>query len=576
MAGGAGGITTLPGGLHALALAEGARRLVAHEWVGTPVHRWFLVRPRPEGLGAAPKDPRPVDREAGKRVLAGRFAFGGVVLEAGAGGDPWDRPSPSKRFAVLLHRFDWMRDLLALGDAGAAEGLRLTLEWRRLFGKWNSFAWGPDVLERRVFNLACAARPICAKASDAETAQIALDLARQARHLLSTIEGPVRAAERACAVALAGAALTGQAGEALMEKALARLARALKETVSADGGHASRSARAALELLFDLQALDEALVQRGLAAPDEVLRGIDRLSGAVRFFTLSDGTLPSMQGGEAGASAYVAAAKASEDKAARPPVSRNGYERLDGKRLHLIADAAAPAQGAWSVTACAQPLAIEVLSGSKRMIVASGWSPEAQGPDALRLADAASTASLGDLPCGAPLRGFPASVLGPRLHGAPTEVECRRQEGENAVWLELAHNGWGRRFGLRHDRRLFLDLVADELRGEDRFTPMGAASASREDGRRFVPMAVRFHIHPDVRVSLARDGKSVLLRPGEDESGWRLRSEAQETLVESSVYFQDGQPRRAQQVVLRTQARLDSGGRVRWKLAAVGAWPPPQ
>lgn len=576
MAGGAGGITTLPGGLHALALAEGARRLVAHEWGGTPMHRWFLVRPKPEGLAAAPKDPRPADAEAGRRILAGRFAVGGVTLETGVGGEPWDRPSPSRRFAVLLHRFDWMRDLLAAGEPGATEGLRLTLEWRRLFGKWNSFSWNPEVLERRVFNLACAIRPICAKASDAETAQLALDLARQARHLQSTIDGPVRAAERACAVALAGAALTGPAGETLMDQGLARLAKALKETVPADGGHASRSARAALELLLDLQTLDEALVQRGLAAPDEMLRGIDRLAGAVRFFTLSDGTLPSMQGGESATPAYVAAAKASEEKAARPPVSRNGYERLDGKRLHVIADAAAPAQGPWSVIACAQPLAIEVLAGGKRLIVASGWSPEAQGPDALRLADAASTASLADLPCGEPLRGFTARALGPRLRGAPTEVERRRQEAENAVWLELAHNGWGRRFGQRHDRRLFLDTVADELRGEDRFTPMGAASASRAEGRRFVPMAVRFHIHPDVRVSLARDGKSVLLRPGEDESGWRLRSDAQETAVESSVYFQDGQPRRAQQVVLRTQARLDSGGRVRWKLAAVGAWPPPQ
>ncbi len=576
MAGGPPAISTLPGGLYALALTEGARRLVSHEWAGTPMHRWSLARPRPQGLAAAPKDPRPADLEAGRRILVGRFAFGGTVLETGAGGDPWDRPSPSRRFAQCLHRFDWMGDLLAAGDAGAIEGLRLTLEWRRVFGRWNGFSWSPEVLERRVFALACAAKPICAKASDAEAALITLDLARQARHLLSTIDGPVRAAERAAAAALAGAALSGEAGEKLLERSLARLVKALKETVSPDGGHASRSARAALELLFDLQALDNALDQRGVAAPDEMMRSLDRLSGAVRFFTLADGALPALQGGESGTAAYVAAAKASTDKAARPPTARNGYERLDGKRLQVIADAAPPAAGAWSVTACAQPLAMEVLAGGRRLIVTSGWSPDAAGPAALRLADAASTASLGDLPCGEPLRGSLAAALGPRLVGAPTEVEARRQEAEGAVWLELAHQGWGKRFGLRHDRRLFLDLAADELRGEDRFTPIGAEAAGREDGRRFVPFAVRFHIHPDVRVSLARDGKSVLLRPGDDESGWRLRSDAQDCAIETSVYFQDGQPRRAQQVVLRGQTRLDAGARVRWKLASVEAWPPPQ
>lgn len=576
MAGGPPAIADLPGGLHVLALAEGARKLVVHEWAGTPTHRWLLARPRPEGLAAAPKDPRPVDIEAGRRVLAGKFAFGGVVLETGPGGDPWDRASPSQRFALALHRFDWMRDLLALGDPGAAEGLRLTLEWRRVFGRWNGFSWSAEVLERRVFALACALRPICAKASEAETSQIALDLARQARHLLSVIHGPVRAAEQAAAVALAGTALSGVAGEKLIEKGLARLVSALKEAVPADGGHASRSARAALELLFDLQALDQALDQRGIAAPEEMMRGIDRLAGAVRFFTLADGALPALQGGESGTAAYVAAARASQDKAARPPTSRNGYERLDGKRLQVIADAAPPAEGPWSVTACAQPLAMEVLAGTKRLIVASGWSPEASGPAALRLADAASTASLGDQACGQPLQGFLATVLGPRLEDAPTEVEARRQEAEGAVWLELAHHGWAKLFGLRHERRLFLDLAADELRGEDRFTPIGAVAAGREEGRRFVPFAVRFHVHPDVRVSLARDGKSVLLRPGEDESGWRLRSDAKECAVETSVYFQDGQPRRAQQVVLRGQTRLDAGARVRWKLASVEAWPPPQ
>lgn len=576
MTGRQGAIEKLPGGLHALALAQGARKLALHEWAGTPLHRWFLARPKPEGLAAAPRDPRPADPEAGRRILAGRYAFGGVVLETGAGGDPWDRASPSRRFAILLHRFDWMRDLLATGEAGAAEGLRLALEWRRVFGRWNSFSWSPEVLERRVFALACAARPICAKASDAESAQFALDLARQARHLLSVIDSPVRAAERSTVAALAGTTLSGEAGEALIDRGLGRLARAVRETVLADGGHASRSPRAALELLFDLQALDDALHQRGVAAPEAMMRAIDRLTGAVRFFTLADGALPALQGGEAGTAAYVAAAQANGDKASRPPASRNGYERLDGRRLQVIADAAAPAEGAWSATACAQPLAIEVLANARRLIVSSGWSPEAAGPPALRLADAASTASLGDLPCGEPLRGFAAAALGPRLTGSPVEVEARRQESETAIWLELAHHGWAKRFGLRHERRLFVDLVTDELRGEDRFTPLGADAAGREDGRRFVPFAIRFHIHPDVRVSLARDGKSVLLRPGDDESGWRLRSDAQETAVETSVYFQEGQPRRGQQVVLRGQTRLDAGARVRWKLSAVEAWPPQQ
>ncbi|MET0274743.1 MAG: heparinase II/III family protein [Phenylobacterium sp.] len=556
----------LPGHYAAIAITVALRRQWAAEWRGGALHRWSLARPKPEGLAATPRDLRPASPDNGRRILAGAFVMAGATLTPGPRGDPFGQPSPDRRFAVALHRMGWLRDLTSLDAAGAAEALRLVLEWRRSFGRWNAFAWSPEVAERRVFNLACHAKALCAHASEAEAAQIALDLARQARLLLQSNDGPLRAAERACAAAIAGAALAGKAGDRLLAKALARLVRALPATVLPDGGHASRSPQAALELLFDLQTLDDALVQRGIAAPDEVMRALDRLAGAVRFFTLADGRLAAFQGGEELSAPYVAAARAQDQLEARSaPAARNGYHRLEARSLQVAADADAPAAGPWSVTACAQPLAIEVLAGAKRLIVGNGWSPDALGPQAMRLVDAASTASLGDASCGEPLRGFPAQVLGPRLMDAYDDVEAKRHEAPGALWLELGHDGWARRFGLRHERRLYIDVEADELRGEDRFT---AVRTGKPGGRRFVPFMVRFHLHPEVNALIARDRKSVLLKADGQEQGWWLRNDAIEVVIEPSVHYQDGQPRRSQQIVLRGQARLDTGARIRWKLSA--------
>jgi uncharacterized heparinase superfamily protein len=280
-----------------------------------------------------------------------------------------------------------------------------------------------------------------------------------------------------------------------------------------------------------------------------------------------------MQGGEGGGRALVAAARAREEAGPPPPASRNGYQRLDGRTLQVIADAAAPAEGPWSHAACAQPLAIEVLAKGRRLIVGCGWSPDAAGPDALRLVDAASTASVADLPGGEPLRGMRGRALGPRMLADYDTVDARRHEAEGGLWLEMAHDAWARRRHLRHERRLFLDLSADELRGEDRLTPLGDSAAAGD--RRFIPFVIRFHLHPDVRASLARDGKSVLLKAEGDEVGWRLRSDAREMAVDGSVSFEDGVARRSHQVVLRAEARADAGVKVRWKLAAAEAWPPP-
>jgi uncharacterized heparinase superfamily protein len=211
-----------------------------------------------------------------------------------------------------------------------------------------------------------------------------------------------------------------------------------------------------------------------------------------------------------------------------------------------------------------------VLAVGKRLIVGSGWSPGAPGPQALRLVDGASTAAVADAACGAPLSGFAGRVLGPRLRGAYGVTEARRHEAPGALWLELAHDGWIARYGLRHERRLYLDIEADELRGEDSLVPLVGRGRARPrgDGRRFVPFVVRFHLHPQVSALIARDKKSVLLKAEGEETGWWLRNDALEVALEASAHHQDGQIRHGQQIVLRGQARLDAGAKVRWKLSS--------
>ncbi|HTI66975.1 MAG TPA: heparinase II/III family protein [Caulobacteraceae bacterium] len=562
----------VPGLAFVRAVAEATRRRLVEEWTGGRPYRLSLTLPRANGFAAGPRDFRPTDAEAGRRLLAGRFILAGATMELEPGSDPWDRPSPSRLFAVRLHRFAWSPDLLGTGEAGARELLRLFLAWRAVFDRIDPFGWGPETLERRVFNLACAARRLSAVASDAEVQMLAASLAVQARHLMRLEPAPARAAERLCAAATAGAALAGPAGEQLLARSLPRLSKALVLAVLPDGGLKTRSPEAGLELLLDLLTLDDALLQRGREAPVEVARAIDRLTGALRFFTLGDGRLPAFHGGEAGDPGHVDAARTHEESDAKAfgYAPHSGYHRLMGRTLVAIVDAAPPPTGPWSVTACAHPLSIEVAAGRDRLIVNSGWSPDAAAPQGLRLTAGGSTASLADESAGRPLTGFLARGLGARLVGGPSRVDARRNENEGGVWLELAHDGWAAGFGLLHERRLFLDPKADELRGEDRFA---LAAHGPRQGVRETAYAVRFHLHPDVQVSLARDQRSVLLR-GVSDRGWWFRNDAAEATLEPSVWFDHGLPRRTVQIVLRGAVSSAEGAQVRWKLTPVDSEPP--
>ena len=551
-------------GLWAPALAAAIRRQVAAEWFASPFGAVAIASPKARGFAAAPRDLRPPDETRGRELLDGVFVLGGETLTLKPGGDPWTQASPSRRFAVLLHRFDWLGELMSAGEPGVREALRLTLEWTRMFGRWNGFVWGPETLDRRVFNLACAGKVLTAKASDFETQTIADSLARQARHLMRLGDAPPRAAERRAASALAGAALAGSTGERLLTAATARLEQDLAAAVLADGGHATRAPQRGMELLLDLLTLDEALVQRGRPPPLGLSRAIDRLTAGLRLFTLADGRLAALQGGESSQPRRVAAARAHDEAptgedAAPREARHSGYQRMTGRALDVFVDVGPPAAGAWSTAALGQPLAIEVVCGRDRLIAAPGWSELSTGPQAFRLAGGGSTVALGAGIIGEPLKGFAGQALGPRLTGGVHLVRVARRESEAGVWLDLAHDGWRARYGLTHERRLFMDREHDELRGEDRFVP---AAGAKPD---FMPIAVHFHLGPDVRASLARDQRSVLLK-GSSNVGWWLRNDAGEVVLEPSVHFREGKPLRATQVVLRGRLRADRGGRVRWKL----------
>ncbi len=539
---------------------------VVREWYGSGPHRLILALPRPEGLAARPHDPRPADADHGRKILAGVMTLDGGILRIGPDGDPFDIASPSRRFAVSLHRFDWLPDLVAAGSDGARRALRLLDDWRRVFGKWNGFSWSPECLERRVFNLSCAAKALAAEGSDAEIADLTLDIARQGRHLVELKTSPERALERAVAATIAGCVLAGKPGEKLIDKGLKAFARHIDVMVLADGGHATRSPEAGVELLFDLLTLDDALGQRGRPSPESLSRAIDRLSTATRFFTLGDGHLAAFHGGEAIAPAHIAAALAHDDAGPRPlnAAPHSGYQKMVGGSLEVIADCGRPPAGALSVSACAQPAALEIVCAKDRLITSCGWSPEAAGAHAFRLSDAASTVSVGDGSAGRPLSGFRARALGAWLVDGATQVEAKRHDDVGGVWLDIVHDGW-RHVGLTHARRLFLDAVNDELRGEDSLTPIAAEPGAADGPRRYLPFAVRFHLHPEARASIARDGKSVLIR-GPNNIGWWLRNDAVDVAIAPTAHFDHGLARKAGQVVLKSQVRPEVGAKIRWKL----------
>jgi uncharacterized heparinase superfamily protein len=227
-------------------------------------------------------------------------------------------------------------------------------------------------------------------------------------------------------------------------------------------------------------------------------------------------------------------------------------------------DVGTPAEGQLAQTACAQPLAIEIVCGRDRLVTNGGWSPRLTQAQAYRLTPAGSTACLGQSSAGHVLQGALGKTLGPRLVGAARQVQYRRHEAEAGLLLEASHDGWAAEFGLMHERRLFVRQDGVELRGEDHFFRPNGLGRRLEAGRA-IRLDVCFHLDPRVRASLAQDRRSVLLVTPVS-GGWRLRTDAAVISIEQGLQFVDGLPRRTSKVVLRDSVDRQSGGKIRWKL----------
>jgi uncharacterized heparinase superfamily protein len=245
-----------------------------------------------------------------------------------------------------------------------------------------------------------------------------------------------------------------------------------------------------------------------------------------------------------------------------------GLTRIRSPLLTIVADAGSPGKGAWSETACAQPLALEIVCGRDRLITGCGWTPRAADRQGLRLAPGHSTLTLGEQSFAEPLGGWKGELLGPRLFGRPYNCSAEQRDGDGAVWLEIEHDAWAVQYGLLHQRRLYLDQRLDELRAEERLHP----SPDHRDIVRAIaaPYAVRFHLEPGAQASLARDRRSILLR-GHSGRGWWFRTDGPDVAIEPSVHVEDGLTRRSLQIVVRGSARTDAETRIRWKLSPAGA-----
>jgi len=489
---------------------------------------------------------------------------------------------PSTRFATWLHGFAWLEDCLGIKSTAGHERVSGLVDgWVRTYGDWNDFAWAPDLLAERLFYWLSYWTPALSKDASSKLAEVKrISILRQLKSLRRDYKRTTPGLPRlraAAAIVLGGARLP-DGGQSYLPRGLDWLDDQIEAQILPDGGHVSRSPAHTAEALKILLMLDQILQERGVEGSRALSRAIDRLAPMVAFFQHSDDQLAVFHGGDTVAPQMI---KRMLDAAPGEPkpfsyCPHTGYQRLSRGETILIMDTGTAPKRPFDLDTHMAPLAFELSTATGRMIVSCGWN--AEQPSAwrrpVRSASAHSTLVLDDRSPGKLLSsGWKTRNLGEAVLREAGPVKATRKEQESGVWLEAFHEGYRTEYGLNHRRRFFMSKEGDDVRGEDSlYLPMGSEALRRDE----VAFDIRFHIHPDVRVSLSQDQSSALLVQ-DGKSGWRFRTDAGPIKIEDSVYLAEGhKPTRTKQIVISGRAYCDSDGesrsnRVRWSFRQLKA-----
>ncbi len=544
-------------------IVHGLHRLAWHSPFGA-----VRLRGRfPLKLLAVPKDPIAGDKSAGEALLHGYLVVAGQnhPIEKLDFSDPRFPPDLSD----YLQSFAWLRDLAAA--ATREKGARLA---EHLVGRWlaehaeqhSERAWRADLWGRRILFCTAYAPYILSRKDLVYRSAVLNALARGARYLdRAADKAPAGLPRIAAWAGVIAAALLIQGGSTRLGKGEAGLARALSGAVHDDGGLHSRSPVeqvALVELLAQLRAVYFAV---GQEMPETAAEALAKSTAALLGATLGDEALSSWQGGNMLNRRRVTAAVEGSGTTTRPLRQARGwgYQRLSAKNSVVVLDAAPPPPARALKGGCASTLAFELSDGVNRLVVNCGGP----GSDAtalpaalvqgLRTTAAHSTLTVGD-------RNSTAILDDGSLGKGVTQVELSRDEAAGVVTVEASHDGYCKRLGLAHQRRLTLSADGTCLEGED--VLLAAAKRRRAEP---VPFTARFHLAPGVEVTSTADGQGALLRI-RGGNVWQFKCRGGRLAIEESLWI-DGTARQhgTTQLVITGEAPPE-GTTVAWHFKRAG------
>jgi len=441
-----------------------------------------------------PPDLFPGDAGRGRWVTMGKMDINGYRLpfdqEDWMIGTSWQ----STPFFEKCHGFGFLTELKALGgDAGRKTSRAITAAWLDRFKRYDPHIWSIPLTAERIYHWLVCYPFAFETAADAFLADWQDSLYKHYQHLVNSLKHHNRLSAAERFDALWAVMIVQSHCEDLYDEmeyqSLAQLVQgAIEDLTFPHGG--LRETRSLNDLMRFAKAciiLRHAMQMAGKLSPAVPVwldKQIEITVRTLNILTHSDKDLVQFQG------TYLLNALMLEkmNRLSKFRFRRNdtqmaeyGYSAMRKGRTSIMVDHGYDRHVA--------PLAFEMGYAGHRLIVSCGaYHLDPQWQQSLSSIAAHSAVDI--------------DSTNPRKQTHPVASSLDMING--AVLFSGTHDGYHENFGLKHTRRIYLDSKGEDVRGED--------ILARNMAIKPLPLAVRFHLHPNVKASLTEDRHSILMR----------------------------------------------------------------
>ncbi len=430
-----------------------------------------------------------------------------------------------------LHDFGW---LPALNIKTEKElGCLIVDQWINNFSNYNEKYWTFDVITNRLINWISSYDIIFKNSDLIFRSKVINNIVKQAKHLFKNINLINTGIDKI--KSLAALILVGNSFEQYEEYTqfgLKNLEDELSDFINKDGFVKTKNPEDLFWTLYFLVLIKEWLILSRKQTPAFINIYINSLGISFKFLRFSNGDLPLFNGAN-----QINTERFYEYLESRGYEFENmenifcGYAKIKSKKIEIFMDANNPSSMLHSRNYQAGPLSFELSSNGEKFICNSG-SAKNLGEELSYLSSstaAHSTVTINDTSsCIFQKNKMIRKYFGNSLIEKHDIFKKEFKNDKEFIQCTIGHNGYEKRFKLLHERQITLFKIKSHVEGIDNLRCKNLENKN-------LTYSVRFHIHPDIRITKTM-GNDILLGSNNGE-GWIFRSPQIPTKIEKNLYF---------------------------------------